>query len=223
MLLFLHCGKGRVQGAVESEMSLSLWIAFLVAAIVIAVSPGPGAVLSMATGLRHGYGSALRAICGLELALLLQLGVVALGLGAVLATSATAFLALKIAGAAYLVWLGVQKWRARPEAVDDAAAPQRRGGLVLQGLLVNLTNPKAIIFMAALVPQFINPREPQLLQFVIIGATMVAVDTVVMSCYAGLATRFRPLLRNPRALRLQNRVFGGLFVGAGAALAVSSK
>lgn len=206
-------------------MSWSLWAAFLVAAIVIAVSPGPGAVLSMATGLRHGYGGALRAIAGLQLALLIQLAVVALGLGAVLATSATAFLALKIAGAGYLVWLGVQKWRARPEPLDEAGAaqPARRSGLLLQGLLVNLTNPKAIIFMAALVPQFINPREPQFIQFVIIGLTMTAVDTLVMSCYAGLATRFRPLLRNPRALRLQNRVFGTLFVGAGAALAASSR
>lgn len=206
-------------------MSWSLWVAFLVAAIVIAVSPGPGAVLSMATGLRHGYLAALRAILGLQLALVVQLLVVALGLGAVLATSATAFLVLKIVGAAYLVWLGVQKWRARPEPLDAPAengAAQGRS-LVLQGLLVNLTNPKAIIFMAALVPQFIDPRAAQLPQFVIIGVTMSAVDTVVMSCYALLATRFRPLLRNPRALRLQNRVFGGLFVGAGAALAVSSR
>ncbi len=205
-------------------MSWSLWVAFLVAAIVIAVSPGPGAVLSMASGLRHGYLAALRSIFGLELALLVQLAVVALGLGAVLATSATAFLVLKVVGAGYLIWLGVQKWRARPEPLDErGAAPGRGRSLVLQGLLVNLTNPKAIIFMAALVPQFIDPRAPQLPQFLIIGATMVVVDTLVMSCYAGLATRFRPLLRNPRALRLQNRVFGGLFVGAGAALAASSK
>ncbi|THF65361.1 homoserine/homoserine lactone efflux protein [Pseudothauera rhizosphaerae] len=207
-------------------MSWSMWVAFLVAAIVIAVTPGPGAVMSMATGLRHGYLAALRAICGLEIALLVQLAVVGLGLGAVLATSATAFLVLKIVGAAYLVWLGVQKWRARPEPMDEAAedgSPRRRGGLVLQALFVNLTNPKAIIFMAALVPQFIDPRAPQLPQFVIIGVTMVVVDTLVMSCYAGLATRFRPLLRNPRALRLQNRLFGGLFVGAGAALAASSR
>ena len=78
-------------------------------------------------------------------------------------------------------------------------------------------------FIAALVPQFIVPDQPQWPQFAIIGATMVAVDTMVMSCYALLATRFRPLLRNPRLLRLQNRIFGGLFVGAGAMLAASSR
>ncbi|MCK6408649.1 LysE family transporter [Thauera sp.] len=76
---------------------------------------------------------------------------------------------------------------------------------------------------AALVPQFIVPDRPQWPQFAIIGATMVAVDMMVMSCYALLATRCRPLLRNPRLLRLQNRLFGGLFVGAGAMLASSSR
>ncbi|MCK9261091.1 MAG: homoserine/homoserine lactone efflux protein [Azoarcus sp.] len=206
-------------------MSWNLWLPFLVASLVISVSPGPGAVLSMATGLRHGYGAALRSIAGLQAALLLQLAVVTLGLGALLATSATAFLVVKIAGAVYLVWLGVAKWRARVEVVDEAdGAPSRsHGGLFIQGLLVNLTNPKAIVFMAALVPQFMVPTAPQWPQTLVIASTMLVVDTVVMSCYALLATRFRPLLRNPNALKVQNRVFGGLFVGAGAFLAASSR
>ena len=150
----------------------------------------------------------------------------ALGLGAVLATSETAFAVVKFAGAAYLIWLGVQKWRSPPEPIGGDGEGQRvqsRRQLYAQGILVNLTNPKAIVFIAALVPQFIVPDQPQWPQFAIIGATMVAVDTMVMSCYALLATRFRPLLRNPRLLRLQNRIFGGLFVGAGAMLAASSR
>lgn len=207
-------------------MSWTMWLAFLAAALVIAVSPGPGAVLSMLTGLRYGYGAALRAIAGLQIALLLQLGVVALGLGAVLATSETAFAVVKFAGAAYLIWLGVQKWRSPPEPIGGDGEGQRvqsRRQLYAQGILVNLTNPKAIVFIAALVPQFIVPDRPQWPQFAIIGATMVAVNMMVMSCYALLATRFRPLLRNPRLLRLQNRIFGGLFVGAGAMLAASSR
>lgn len=207
-------------------MSWTMWLAFLAAALVIAVSPGPGAVLSMLTGLRYGYAAALRAIAGLQIALLLQLCVVALGLGAVLATSEAAFAVVKFAGAAYLIWLGVQKWRSPPEPIGgdgEGLRVQSRRQLYAQGILVNLTNPKAIVFIAALVPQFIVPDQPQWPQFAIIGATMVAVDTMVMSCYALLATRFRPLLRNPRLLRLQNRVFGGLFVGAGAILAASSR
>jgi homoserine/homoserine lactone efflux protein len=207
-------------------MSWTMWLAFLAAALVIAVSPGPGAVLSMSTGLRYGYAAALRAIAGLQIALLLQLCVVALGLGAVLATSEAAFAVVKFAGAAYLIWLGVQKWRSPPEPIGgdgEGLRVQSRRQLYAQGILVNLTNPKAIVFIAALVPQFIVPDRPQWPQFAIIGATMVAVDMMVMSCYALLATRFRPLLRNPRLLRLQNRIFGGLFVGAGAMLAASSR
>lgn len=206
-------------------MSWSMWLAFVMASAVIAVSPGPGAVLSVSNGLRHGYLAALRGIAGLETALLLQLGVVAVGLGALLASSATAFLLVKLAGAAYLVWLGIAKWRAPAECFDadggTAEGARTRLRLFRQGLLVNLTNPKAIVFIAALVPQFVVPARPQLPQFLVIAVTMVAVDVVVMSCYALLAARFRPLLRDARAIRVQNRLFGGLFIGAGAMLAAS--
>lgn len=204
-------------------MSWNMWLAFLVAAVVIAVSPGPGAVLSMATGLRHGYAVALRAILGLQTALLIQLAIVVLGLGAVLAASATAFLAVKIAGAAYLIWLGVRKWRAPVELLEDGEEARAARGVYLQGVLVNLTNPKAIVFMVALVPQFIDPQLPQWPQFVIIAATMVGTDMVVMSCYALLAGRCRRWLRSPRMMKVQNRVFGGMFVAAGSLLAASSR
>jgi len=205
-------------------MSWNVWLAFLVASIVIAVTPGPGAVLSIATGLRHGYRIALRAILGLESALLVQLAVVALGLGAVLAASSTAFLMLKIVGAGYLVWLGILKWRAPIEEVDERALLRGGGrGFYLQGLFVNLTNPKAILFIVALVPQFVRPEHPQLPQFLIIGATMVVTDIIVMSIYALAAGRFRAWFHSPRMIRAQNRVFGGLFVSAGALLAGTSR
>ena len=202
-------------------MSLALWIGFLFAAIVIAVSPGPGAALTMSTGLRHGYVGTLPAIAGLQAALLIQLTIVALGLGAVLAASSTAFECIKLAGAAYLVWLGILKWRSAkdPERLDDGW----RSGLFRQGLLVNLTNPKAIIFMAALTPQFIDPNQPQWPQFLIIALTMCAVDTLVMSGYALLASRLRDGWLTAAARRGQNRVFGALFVAAGLLLATSGR
>lgn len=205
-------------------MSLSLWLAFVAAAVVIAITPGPGSVLVLATGLRYRYTFVARALLGLEVALLVHLGIVALGLGALLATSSTAFLVMKIIGAAYLVWLGIQKWRAAVEPVDtDQVRVATNGKLFRQGLLVNLTNPKAVIFIAALVPQFINANAPQLPQYLIIGATMVGVDVIIMTAYALLAGRFRNWFQNTRMLRLQNRVFGGMFVSAGALLAVSSR
>ena len=205
-------------------MALATWLAFLLAAILIAVSPGPGAATSMSVGLRHGYWAALRAIGGLQSALLIQLAIVAAGLGALLSTSTTAFNVMKFLGAGYLIWLGIQKWRDAPQAIDgDGTAAVKPQGLFTQGLLVNLTNPKAIVFMAALTPQFVDPARPQWLQFAIIGATMCGVDTIVMSGYALLATRLRRWLRNPRAMKAQNRFFGGIFVGAGALLAASGR
>lgn len=204
-------------------MALSTWLAFLLAAILIAVSPGPGAATSMSVGLRHGYLAALRAIGGLQAALLIQLGIVFAGLGALLMASTTAFEIMKFVGAGYLVWLGIQKWREIPHALDDTSAVSRPNGLFLQGLLVNLTNPKAIVFMAALTPQFIDPARSQWLQFLILSATMCGVDTLVMSGYALLASRLRRWLRDLRAMKAQNRFFGGVFVGAGFLLATTSR
>ncbi|MBP8195515.1 MAG: LysE family transporter, partial [Azonexus sp.] len=163
-------------------MTLAVWLGFLLAAILIAVTPGPGAVISMSTGMRHGYLAALTAILGLQAAILLHLMIVALGLGALLAASETAFALVKFVGAAYLVWLGIQKWRAAPVPVDVNAPPVRRKGLFLQGLLVNLTNPKAIIFIGALVPQFIDPAREQVGQYLTIALTLCLTDMLVMSC-----------------------------------------
>jgi homoserine/homoserine lactone efflux protein len=204
-------------------VTLTTWLAFLLASTLIALSPGPGAATAMSIGLRHGYGPALRAIVGLQSALVLQLAVIAAGLGALLSASAVAFNLMKFLGAGYLIWLGVQKWRASPGGLGEDGADAKAEGLFRQGLLVNLTNPKAIVFMAALTPQFIDPARPQWLQFLILGATMCSVDVTVMSAYALLAARLRRWLRDPRAIRAQNRFFGGIFVGAGVLLAASGR
>ncbi len=204
-------------------MTLAVWLGFLLAAILIAVTPGPGAVISMSTGMRHGYWAALTAILGLQSAILLHLLIVALGLGALLAASETAFLLVKFLGAAYLLWLGIQKWRAPVIPVDANAPIVHRKGLFLQGVLVNLTNPKAIIFIGALVPQFVNPAEPQISQYLLIATTLCLTDMAVMSGYALAAVHLGRWLHDPVAIRLQNRLFGGLFVSAGALLAVSSR
>ena len=204
-------------------MSQTVWLGFLLAAILIAVTPGPGAVLSMSTSLRYGYRSALVAILGLQAAIVVHLLIVAVGFGALLAASETAFGLVKFLGAAYLIWLGIQKWRAPPVPIGRAGASLPTQGLFLQGLLVNLTNPKAIIFICALVPQFVDPGQGLLLQYLQIAATLCLTDIVVMSTYALAALRIGHWLYSPRKIRLQNRFFGGLFVAAGALLAVSSR
>jgi len=206
-------------------MTFSVWLGFLAAAILIAVSPGPGAVTAMSAGSRYGYATALRVVCGLQVALLIQLTIVAAGVGTLLAASSLAFHVVKLLGATYLIWLGVHKWRASTseiDEVDDKGKPVEARGLFLQGLLVNLSNPKAVVFIAALTPQFIDPARPQWPQFLIIGVTMSVVDSIVMSAYALLAGRLRGWLRDTAAKKAQNRFFGGVFVGAGLLLAGSS-
>lgn len=204
-------------------MSLHVWLGFLLAAILIAVTPGPGAVASMSAGMRHGYWSALILVLGLQAAILLHMGVVAIGLGALLATSEAAFGLVKLAGAAYLVWLGVQKWRTPFLSKVELLSGERRRSLFLQGLLVNLTNPKAIVFIGALVPSFIDTGAALLPQYLVIAVTLCLTDMLVMSVYALVASRLGAVMRDPKLMRVQNRLFGSLFVTAGTLLALSSR
>lgn len=204
-------------------MSLHVWLGFLLAAILIAVTPGPGAVASMSAGMRHGYWSALILVLGLQAAILLHLGVVAIGLGALLATSEAAFGLVKLAGAAYLVWLGVQKWRTPFLSKVELLSGERRRSLFLQGLLVNLTNPKAIVFIGALVPSFIDTGAALLPQYLVIAVTLCLTDMLVMSVYALVASRLGAVMRDPKLMRVENRLFGSLFVTAGTLLALSSR
>jgi homoserine/homoserine lactone efflux protein len=202
-------------------MPLDTWLAFFVASWLISLSPGAGAISCMAAGMRYGYARATWNILGLQLGILFVLAIVAAGLGAIIAASTALFTAIKWLGAAYLVWLGIQQWRAPAAPVSDAGAGA--GGtpreLVLRGFLVNATNPKGIVFMLAVLPQFIDPALPQLPQYLVCGATLFFTDLVVMSGYTGLAAKVLRLLRNPRHVRWVNRAFGGLFVAAGALLA----
>jgi len=204
-------------------MTLETWLAFFAACWVISLSPGAGAISCMAAGLRFGLRRAMWNIVGLIIGIMFVLLVVAVGLGALLATSTVAFLVVKWLGVAYLVWLGVQQWRAPAIAIDaDAAATGMAGSrkqLVLRGFLVNATNPKGIVFMLAVLPQFIDPARPQLVQYLICGATLTLTDLVVMTGYTGLAARVLRLLRTPGQIRAMNRTFGGLLMGMGALLA----
>jgi len=173
--------------------------------------------------MRYGYARATWNILGLQIGILFVLAIVALGLGAIIAASTALFTAVKWLGAAYLVYLGVQQWRAPASPLGDAGAGDDSQGspgpLVLRGFLVNATNPKSIVFMLAVLPQFIDLARPQLPQYLICGATIFFTDLVVMSGYTGLAAKVLRLMREPHHVRWINRTFGGLFVAAGAVLA----
>ncbi|MCV7171332.1 LysE family transporter [Mycobacterium manitobense] len=204
-------------------MAFQVWLTFLGAAVLISVSPGAGAVQCMATGLTHGVRRGYWSIAGLEVGLMLQLALVAIGLGAAVANSILAFHIIKWIGVAYLLYLAVHQWRAA--AVDLRAQVGRtvdggRIALLVRGFLVNATNPKGLVFFLAVLPQFVVPTAPLLPQYLAIGATMVAVDLVVMGLYTGLAARLIRWLHTPRQQTILNRSLSGLFAAAAVVLSL---
>ena len=206
-------------------MALETWLAFFVACWVISLSPGAGAIASMSAGLQYGFLRGYWNALGLQLGLALQIVIVAAGVGAILAASELAFSLIKWFGVVYLVYLGYRQWQALP---SDMAAPAERPigrplTLVLRGFLVNFSNPKAIVFMLAVLPQFINPHAPLLIQYLVIGVTMICVDLIVMAGYTGLASKVLRLLRTPKQQKRMNRTFAGLFIGAAAFMATLRK
>lgn len=204
-------------------MELSTWLAFFAAAWAISLSPGPGALAAMSSGLNHGLRKGYVTTLGLVLGIWTQLLVVGVGLGALLAASTTAFTVVKWCGVAYLVWLGVQQWRApvQPLAQLQAdAAFVRRRELLVRGLLINIVNPKGTVFLLAVVPQFITLSQPLAPQYLVIALTLGFTDLVVMAGYTALAARVLGALKSAAHMRLMNRVFGALFLAAGALLAL---
>ncbi len=203
-------------------MALDTWLAFFLASWIISLSPGAGAIASMSSGLQYGFLRGYWNAIGLQLGLAMQIAVVAGGLGAILAASSTAFYAIKWFGVGYLVYLAFKQWRALPMDMTDDAAVRPIGkpmAMIFRGFLVNASNPKALVFMLAVLPQFVNPQAPLLIQYLILGATMISVDMIVMAGYTGLASKVLRLLRTPKQQKRMNRTFAGLFVGAAGFLA----
>lgn len=182
--------------------------------LLISLTPGAGAVNSMAMGLDHGVRRALWTVAGQQAALIVQLLVVATGVGALVTRSPVAFEVVRWSGVAYLVYLGISKFLAKPVTLDEAEHVSARVPgfrLMTRGFVVNMLNPKAIVFMLAITPQLLNYSRPMVPQWLIIGATMIIVDVAVMTGYATLATRLRRFFRDAAGLRRLNRVFGVLF------------
>jgi len=199
-------------------MALHTWLLYLVAALGLSLTPGPNSLLVLTHGALHGQRKTLFTVAGGALGFLLLIALSMLGIGALLQASAHALTILKFAGGAYLVWLGIGLWRAPPVHLQtDAASADRRGAaLFRQGLLTAISNPKALLFYGAFLPQFIDPARELLAQFVVMATIFVAVEIGVEYLLALLAHRIRPWLE--RAGKRFNRVCGGLFVAMGLAL-----
>lgn len=193
------------------------WL-YLAAAFGLALTPGPNSLLVLTHGALHGHRRTGFTVAGGALGFLMLIALSMLGIGALLKASAGALAVLKWAGGAYLVWLGVQLWRAPPlRLASGDALPEARGeALFRQGLLTAVSNPKALLFYGAFLPQFIDPARVLWLQFVVMAVVFVAVEVVVEVALARLAHRVRPVLQ--RDGRRFNRACGGMFVVLGLAL-----
>ena len=202
-------------------MDLTVWITYFIATIILSLSPGPGVFSSISSGLHHGFRLGVWNGVGMQAANVILVAIVALGLGAILIASETMFTAVKWLGVAYLIYLGVVTWRAPARGFEEDRDDNARTAweVFMRGFLVNLTNPKGIIFFAAIFPQFIDVAQPQLPQYAILAGTTFAVDVVVMGGYTALAAKVLRVMRDPRHLRWVNRGLGGAFVAAGVALA----
>ncbi len=194
-------------------MSLQVWFAYMLACWVISISPGAGAIASMSSGLnygfRHGYWNAI----GLQVALVLQIMVVAAGVGVLFATTPLAFQAVKWFGVAYLLYLAYLQWTAPVKDIEIQQEKRDKSALalLLNGFVVNISNPKAIVFLLAVLPQFLDLSKTQWIQYLIMAATMITIDLIVMAGYTGLASKVLRLLRSPRQQKYLNRGFAVMF------------
>ncbi|MCC7702789.1 LysE family translocator [Janthinobacterium sp. GW460P] len=206
-------------------MHLSNWLLFCSVALLVTFSPGPAVLLAISNAIAVGPRRAMISSMGNGFGLFIISGVAMAGMGVVLATSATAFMLLKLAGALYLVFLGIKQWRSKtsvvaeaPAVVQGAANPNSFWKLFRQGLTVALTNPKAILFFSALFPQFITPGEPVAIQFTVLTTSFVACAMLAHLFYANLARLLKTQLATPGRARLFNRITGGAFVLLGLSL-----
>jgi len=182
-------------------MNWTLWWLFVPVDTVLCLTPGPAVLLVLATALRRGSRPSIAATLGILSANSIYFALSATSLGALLLASYRIFFLVKWAGAAYLIYLGVKALLLKSSALDDPqSAPGARSfrRLFVDGLLLQLSNPKAIVFFAALLPQFIDPKGDLVLQVVVLGITSIVIEFVVLLCY-GLSPRFAPSL--PQASR----------------------
>ena len=203
-------------------MSYQMWFAYMLACWVISISPGAGAIASMSSGLNYGFKRGYWNAIGLQLALIVQIGIVAAGAGVLLATSPWAFLVIKWFGVGYLLYLAYLQWKAPVQSIEIAVDAKQKSipKLIMYGFLVNMSNPKAIVFLLAVLPQFLDLSQPQWPQYLIMGITMITIDLIVMAGYTGLAAKVLKLLKSPKQQKYLNRTFAVLFAGAASLLSL---
>ncbi|CAN5715147.1 LysE family translocator [soil metagenome] len=218
-------------------MTLTTYLLYTAAVALLILTPGPTMLMCVTNAVNHGPRRAMTSVAGSVTAVLVVMLVSAMGLGAILAASEAAFTALKVVGAAYLIWLGIKTFRSEGAVIgaviedelqtDAEVAPEPAGKSVrafyMQGFLVGASNPKAVLFFAAFFPQFLNPAEPMAPQFAILALTFMAFEFSVLTFCALSVSRLAPVLRTSSTVRLINRVSGGLFTLMGGLLLLTRR
>lgn len=196
-------------------VTLALWLSLLTATVVISLTPGAGAINTMSNSLAVGWRRSFWGVLGQQIALLLHILIVAAGVGVLVANTPFLFNAIRWLGAAYLVYLGVRLILSKPVPESATADTSGTGAwqLLTRGFWVNLLNPKAVVFFLAFLPQFIRPDQPLLPQYLVLTATVVGVDVLVMwGFFASAAKPFQRFAATMRGQRTLNTVFGILFI-----------
>jgi len=199
------------------------WWLFATTETILSFTPGPAVLFVLSSALRLGARQGIPAILAILVANSIYFALSATGIGALLVSSYRFFFAAKWIGAAYLVYLGARAILGHHSVVpaeEHATIPQGAWRLFADGLVLQLSNPKAIVFFSAILPQFIDPRRPVLPQIVILGLTSIVCEFAVLTCYGVAASRASLLARQPRYATWTNRIAGALLIGAGAGLAL---
>ncbi len=195
-------------------MEFDVWLTLFLAALAISISPGAGAVVSMNHGIKYGLKKSYPAIFGLQAGLFIQTFIVVIGLGALIAKSVMLFNVIKWIGVAYLVYLGLSKIFEKVEIVEDGEHLHNYNAKksFIGSTFINLTNAKATVFLVAFIPQFLNPNESLWLQFAIIVTTLCLVDIFVMTGYSSMASKLKFLIKDVKAMKIQNRITGAFLI-----------
>lgn len=206
-------------------MELNIWLTMLIASIALSVSPGAGAVVSMNYGLKYGLKKSYPAIFGLQTGLLIQTFVVVIGLGSIISKSVMLFTIIKWIGVIYLIFLALSKIFEKVEALDEEEQINQYSSkkAYISATLINLTNIKSIVFLVAFIPQFLNPNASMWIQFVIISLTLCIVDIIVMTGYSTLASKLKFLVKDVKAMKIQNRITGAFLLLAAAFVSTAKK
>ncbi len=203
-------------------MDTQVLLTYIATAIIFSFAPGSGTVNSISNGINYGIRKSLPAILGLQIGLTFHIVLVGAGIGALVAQSAIAFTVIKWVGVVYLILLGMQKLR-ETKSLTVSTEPKQVSGwqLMRSATFINLTNPKSIVFLVALFPQFIDPAQDQMTQLIVLGVTTVVIDIFVMIFYTGMAAHLGRFIRSEKMMSRMNRIFGSMFIGCGALLATA--